>query len=65
MVTDKNLGGIQLFADNDWNSQFVKEYAIDSIPRFILISPDGTILNADAPRPSDPKLTELLDGLKI
>jgi thiol-disulfide isomerase/thioredoxin len=65
MVTDKSLGGIQLFADNDWNSQFVKEYAIDSIPRFIIIAPDGTILNADAPRPSDPKLTELLGGLKI
>ncbi len=65
MVTDKNLGGIQLFADNDWNSQFVKEYGIDSIPRFIIIAPDGTILNADAPRPSDPKLTELLSGLKI
>jgi len=65
MVTDKKLGGIQLFADKDWNSQFVKEYAIDSIPRFIIISPDGTILNADAPRPSDPKLTELFSGLKI
>ena len=27
-MTEKQLGGIQLFADNDWNSQFVKEYAI-------------------------------------
>lgn len=65
MVTDKQLGGIQLFADNDWNSEFVKGYAIDSIPRFIIIGPDGTIVNADAPRPSDSKLTEFLGSLKI
>lgn len=65
MVTDKQLGGIQLFADNDWNSQFVKDYAIDGIPRFIIIAPDGTIFNADAPRPSDPKLVDLLNGFKI
>jgi|SRR6218665_591669 len=65
MVTDKQLGGIQLYADNDWNSQFVKDYAIDGIPRFILVGPDGNIVNADAPRPSDPQLVTLLTKLKI
>ncbi|MBR9915079.1 MAG: AhpC/TSA family protein [Algicola sp.] len=60
MVDDKELGGIQLMADNDWNSQFVKDYAIQGIPRFILIDPNGNIVSADAPRPSNPKLTELL-----
>ena len=65
MVTDKQLGGIQLFADSDWNSQFVKDYAIDGIPRFILVGPDGNIVTADAPRPSDPQLINLLTTLKI
>jgi len=60
MVADKELKGIQLFADNDWKSDFVKNYAIDGIPRFILIDSDGKIVNADAPRPSDAKLKELL-----
>ena len=60
-VTDKELGGIQLFADNDWNSKFVKEYAINGIPRFILIGPNGEIVSADAPRPSSPALIELFD----
>ncbi|MET0759068.1 MAG: TlpA disulfide reductase family protein [Flavobacterium sp.] len=64
-VTEKQLGGIQLFADKDWNSQFVKEYAIDGIPRFILIGPNGDIINADAPRPSDTKLIDLFNNLKI
>lgn len=65
MVTDQKLGGIQLIADNDWTSKFAVDYAIMSIPRFILIDPDGKIVNADAPRPSDPKLVSLFNDLKI
>ncbi|EDP95255.1 TlpA disulfide reductase family protein [Kordia algicida OT-1] len=65
MVKDKELGGIQLMADNAWKSKFVTDYAIEGIPRFILIDPNGKIVNADAPRPSSPKLIELFDELKI
>lgn len=65
MVKDKELGGIQLFADKDWQSDFVRGYGIEGIPRFILIDPDGNIVSADAPRPSDPKLIELFNELKI
>ncbi|MEH6535583.1 MAG: TlpA disulfide reductase family protein [Psychroserpens sp.] len=61
MVKDKELGGMQLMADNDWKSKFVQDYAIQGIPRFILIDPNGNIVSADAPRPSDPKLVELLE----
>lgn len=62
-VTEKQLGGIQLFADNDWNSEFVKELGITGIPRFILLDPKGFILNANADRPSSSKLTALLSEL--
>lgn len=65
MVIDKQMGGVQLIADNDWNSQFAVDYAIVSIPRFILIGPDGAIVSADAPRPSDPALVSLFNDLKI
>ncbi len=65
MIVEKDLGGIQLFADNNWNSDFVKNYRINGIPRFILIDPDGNVVSPDAPRPSDPKLVELFNGLKI
>ncbi|WP_115461907.1 TlpA family protein disulfide reductase [Winogradskyella aurantiaca] len=65
MVNDKQLGGMQLMADNDWQSQFVKDYGIEGIPRFILIDPDGNIVSADAPRPSNPKLVEMLDELNM
>ena len=63
MVVAKDLGGVQLFADNDWKSEFVVSYGILGIPRFILIDPDGNIVAADAPRPSDPDLRTMLDEL--
>jgi thiol-disulfide isomerase/thioredoxin len=63
LIKDKELGGIQLFADNDWNSKFAKDYGITSIPRFILIDPNGKIINADASRPSAPELEIQLDAL--
>lgn len=56
MVKNENLGGIQLFADNDFSSKFIRDYNINSIPRFILVDPDGNIVSADAIRPSDPQI---------
>ncbi|MFY7671976.1 TlpA family protein disulfide reductase [Tenacibaculum sp. MEBiC06402] len=63
MVEEKDLGGIQLYANED--KSFSQAYRISSIPRFILIDPDGNIVSADAPRPSDPKLVELFNSLEI
>lgn len=63
MVSEKELVGIQLIADNNWKSKFVEEYAILGIPRFILIDPQGKIVSADAPRPSDPELRKIFDKL--
>jgi thiol-disulfide isomerase/thioredoxin len=63
MIKEKELGGVQVFADNDWNSQFIKDFKINGIPRFILIDPNGNVVKADAPRPSSPKLIEDLDQL--
>lgn len=63
MIKEKELGGVQVFADNDWNSQFVKDFNITGIPRFILIDPNGKIVKADAPRPSSPNIQVELDAL--
>ncbi len=62
-VTDKALGGIQLYADKSWNSEFTQAFGINSIPRFIIIDPNGNVLDADAARPSNPKLQVQLDKL--
>lgn len=62
-VTDKKLGGVQLFADKDWESEFVVNYGVDGIPRFILIDPKGNVVSADAERPSSPDLQKQLDSI--
>lgn len=62
-VTAKHLGGVQLFADKDWGSDFVVKYGVTGIPRFILIDPKGNIVNSDAARPSSPELQAQLDTL--
>lgn len=62
-VKDKDLGGIQLFADKNWMSDFIKSFGINSIPRFILIDPAGNVVSADAERPSSPELVAKLDSL--
>lgn len=63
MVAEKNMGGIQLYAPNDWKTKFVQDYGIEGIPTFILIDPEGNIVSASAPRPSSPQLKVLLDSL--
>jgi len=64
-VSEKQMEGIQLYADNSWQSEFVKKYVITGIPRFILIDPQGNIISADAPRPSSEKLIDLFDELNL
>ena len=65
MVSEKELGGIQIFAPKGWQSEFVKNYKINGIPRFILVDPEGNIVSASAPRPSSEELIKLFDEENI
>lgn len=61
MIQDKNMGGIQLFAGG--SIPFVQDYQVTGIPRFILLDKEGNIVDADAPRPSEPRLEAILTDL--
>ena len=65
MIAEKELGGIQVFANKSWDSEFVQDYLIKGIPRFILIDPQGNIVSSNAPRPSSPKLVEMFNENNI
>ncbi|WP_224491075.1 TlpA family protein disulfide reductase [Robertkochia flava] len=65
MVADLELGGVQLFADNDWESQFIQDYMIKGIPRFILLDPQGNIVNSNAPRPSSDEIRNVFETLEM
>ena len=54
----RSLRVIQLYA-NDKNL-FGQVYGIDYIPRYILLGPDGKIINAQMPEPGNPLFEEIL-----
>lgn len=54
--------GIHTFADA--TNKFNQDYMIISVPRFILIGPDGKIINSNAPRPSG-QIRQVLETLEI
>jgi thiol-disulfide isomerase/thioredoxin len=62
-VKNNKLKGIQVMADKDFDSDFIRKFNVASIPRFILIDPEGKIVFANAARPSDPELRNHLDHL--
>jgi len=65
MVQDQQLTGVQLIAPKSVQSDFLQAYKITAIPRFVLLDPDGKIVDALAPRPSEDRLITLFNELKI
>jgi len=53
----------QFILDAEASKTLSEALAITGIPRFFVLGPDGTVLNQDAKRPSDPELVEYLNGL--
>lgn len=65
MIVEKELKGTQLLADAEIDSQFIQDYYIQGIPRFILLDPKGNVVSYDAPRPSEQSLKDLFNSLDI
>ncbi|MBK9257638.1 MAG: TlpA family protein disulfide reductase [Saprospiraceae bacterium] len=60
ILKSKNLKGTQWFDAQNWDANWVKEFRIEGIPRFILLDSEGNIIDANAPRPSDPDIRKIL-----
>jgi thiol-disulfide isomerase/thioredoxin len=52
------------FATGGMESAAAKAFRIEKIPRYVLINPDGIIVRAFAPRPSDPEIRVLLSAIE-
>lgn len=50
-VKDQNMPGIQTIMDNGRKSQFMKDYCISGFPTFVLINPEGMVVNPNICRP--------------
>lgn len=58
MIKDEQMGGIHLFADGF--SQIAESYQITAIPRFMVFDKKGNIVSSNSPRPSDPRLRDMI-----
>ncbi|MFZ4262501.1 TlpA family protein disulfide reductase [Sphingobacterium sp. HJSM2_6] len=58
-IKEKALKGTQLHAGP--TNPLSQAYKINTIPRYLLIDKKGNLITPDCPRPSDPKLIELID----
>lgn len=65
MIMEKEMNWLQLKADSAWNSNFISAYAINSIPRFILLDPQGNVVNPDAPKPSSNEFNTMINELNL
>ncbi|MEM6718157.1 MAG: TlpA disulfide reductase family protein [Bacteroidota bacterium] len=61
-IKENTLSGIQLLATDN---SFHEAYGVYGIPRYILIDPEGNIVDHNTPRPSDPKLIALLQNIDL
>ncbi|MFP9097695.1 TlpA family protein disulfide reductase [Flavobacterium sp. RHBU_24] len=52
MVAEKALGGTQLISEGGWQSRFMVDYGIHAVPTYIIIGPDGNVIDTDAEWPS-------------
>lgn len=62
-IESNEMNGICLITPNAFDCDFARKYAINSIPRFLLIGPDGNMLSSDFRRPSDPVFKAQLEYL--
>ncbi len=64
-IETNKLTGNQLISNKGWYASFIRAYNIKTIPRYILIDPNGMIVDTHAPRPSHKKLRKLFQKLAI
>lgn len=62
-IKDRNMGGNQWIDTAGFKSDFVKAFQMRGIPRFMIFDREGAIVDAFAPRPSDPRLALKLEKL--
>lgn len=60
-VREKELTGIQILSQGGSKAEIMDLFMIQAIPRFIMIDPDGNLVDADAGKPSFDKTRKLFE----
>ena len=61
MVFENNFPWENYHLSNSMDSALLTELGVYTLPRYILLDPNGKIINPNAPRPSNVALVEYLE----
>ena len=63
-MDEKEMHGVHVITGG-WSTQFMDDYAINGIPRFMLFDADGKVFDLTTPRPSSDEIRPILDSLLV
>lgn len=64
-IEEHDMNGICLITPNAFDCDFARKYSINSIPRFMIVGPDGDMIATDFRRPHDPVFRAQLEFLLL
>ena len=62
-IEDLGIEGTHGLSQGGWGSKVTSKFGVSSIPRYLIIDKKGKVVDLNAPRPSDPRLIEILRKL--
>ncbi len=62
-VKDFGIEGLHGISKGGWGSEVTAKFGITGIPRYFIFDKKGKVVDKNAPRPSDPKLLDILREL--
>ena len=56
----REMEGYQLYSGGNFESQIIEDYMVRGIPRFVMIDPQGKLIDVNAPRPSSARTEKMM-----
>ena len=62
-IEELGIEGVHGLSKGGWGSEATAKFGVSSIPRYLIFDKKGKVVDGNAPRPSDPRLLEILRKL--
>ncbi|MBI1287707.1 MAG: redoxin family protein [Flavobacteriales bacterium] len=62
-IEELGIEGKHGLSKGGWGSEVTSKFGVNSIPRYLIFDKKGKVVDQNAPRPSDPRLLEILKKL--
>ncbi len=62
-IEELGIEGTHGLSQGGWGSEVTSKFGVSSIPRYLIFDKKGKVVDSNAPRPSDPRLIDILRKL--